>query len=296
MRAHAGDSAPRTRFRARVIEVSRRTAIVARRSASSLPSSPAWPRILALDAWELGQQLLDLRDELEVRLGLPALHQHTQAPAAVGVQVDLSRGLVFAQVLQPAQDCSQLGDVVGAAADELRQLEDLVGALEEHADAGGTRVSRARAVGVDDDRVVFDRRRRTLAQDLVGSSGFTRAAAHLFVADELAGDVDEVVGAGAVRLRGAEAIAELDAPAVDDRLAARQDADEDRLSLEVELLPGHGRREATRPRTGSERSGRARRRWRCRVHRRCSGPGLRRVRERSRGCGRGGARGLTILR
>src|SRR5690606_13080251 len=89
-----------------------------------------------------------------------------EAPAAVGVEEDVGVLVLGAQHLERAQDGGQLGDVVGALADELAVLDGLFAALDEHADAGGAGVAAARAVGVDDDRRVCRRATGLLAGDL----------------------------------------------------------------------------------------------------------------------------------
>src|SRR5690606_17023121 len=106
------------------------------------------------DAGVGDQLLLDLVDELDVDLGLPAADEDAEAPAAVGVEEDVGVLVFWAQHLERAQDGGQLGDVVGALADELAVLDGLLAALDEHADAGRARVAATRAVGVNDDRVL----------------------------------------------------------------------------------------------------------------------------------------------
>ena len=101
-----------------------------------------------LDVGRVDHALLDRGDELEVGLGLPAADQDAEAPGAVRIKEYVGLLLLGLEHLEGAQDRGQLGDVVGALADELGVLEDLaVGALEEHADAGRARVPAAGAVG-----------------------------------------------------------------------------------------------------------------------------------------------------
>jgi hypothetical protein len=202
---------------------------------------------VALDLEELdlrhgGHLLFDRGDELEVDLGLPAADQDAEAPRGVGIEEDVGGVLLGAEHLEGAEDGGQLGDVVGALADELAVLDDLaVGALEQDADAGGAGVAGAGAVGVDEDG---GRRGRGLDGVFTGGRddrGGGRRAAEGLVGDDLPVALDEVVGGGPVGFGGAEAVAHLDTAAVHDRLAGGQNAHEHCLILELELLPRHGR-------------------------------------------------------
>jgi hypothetical protein len=155
----------------------------------------------------------------------------------------MDRAIVLGIVeqLQRTQDRGELRDVVRAASDVLAELGDLPRTLEINADTRGPRISAARSVGVNDDRVLVRRSSRVFAQR-GGAHLLLRTSAHFLVAHQLAFHLDEVVGRSAVRLRRAHFVAELDAAAVHDGLARRKYADVHRLAFEFVLFPGHRKR------------------------------------------------------
>src|SRR5262245_60727812 len=69
---------------------------------------------------ELLRQGAQLRDQLLVGLGLPRLGQ--KADRVRGVRVHDDRALAVRDLLEPAQDRGELGDLVGALAEILAEL------------------------------------------------------------------------------------------------------------------------------------------------------------------------------
>ena len=138
-------------------------------------------------------QRAQLLDELDVRLGLPGLGQ--QADRVRGVGVDDHRARAILDLLEAAQDRGQLGDVVRALAEELGQLA-LALAVDDHdAEAGGSRVAGARAVGPDVDRVrgtAAVPSRRGAVGGLLRLPAFSAARSPAVELDRLAAGVREV--------------------------------------------------------------------------------------------------------
>ena len=183
-----------------------------------------------------GEQALDRSDELLIGLRFPAFREHADRILTVGV--DQHRALGVGHELERTEDRRELGDVVGSGAEELRQLGLLAAVVEHDAEPARTRVTRARAVRVDDHRIVRHHRSRHLRRALLDR---LRLRARVVGKRRRIGH-DEVRYARAIQLSVSGLVSHLHRTTIDDEGAIRVGSGENKAVTKARTNPRHATR------------------------------------------------------